>query len=471
MASSTNRFVPIALLIGGASLVAPGNAFARGGASGGSHIQTHPVASSQTGGATIHYSSGTSSNMLTVQNVKNNAIVTGNTAGGSRHPTAPTGADSKTSNVVLAGSKPIVNTLDAGNVIGGGYHPRSKLPRDGRLPIVDSAQVTAPGKNVMDLSYDLRDPFGSVARDPLGVLNEGINSFVNGPSTNGAEENSKAGALTNGSQGQYQDGAPMNYPSKPQSSSSTPAAPPKKAPVKLYGQLSNQSETNAKLANYSSLKKTDYATVSNSGQNLVGKTSGSTSQTGGVNPPTNPTKPTPTTTKPYPMPYPLGPVYVGGSDDAATPLPTTVGTTPVAADGPATIPTAPLGADLVLEDVQLASPATLVAGPAYTVQFRNQGTEQADKFQVGIFAGLGGAITNDAPRAVVEVASLAAGEVKTVTLRLPQASLKLIGSDNKPVAFTHLFVAVDLRNAVPETDKTNNTAVVERAAVELAASK
>ena len=40
---------------------------------------------------------------------------------------------------------------------------------------------------------------------------------------------------------------------------------------------------------------------------------------------------------------------------------------------------------------------------------------------------------------------------------------------NKPVAFTHLFVIVDLKNAVPETDKTNNTAIVARADLEAAA--
>jgi len=48
-------------------------------------------------------------------------------------------------------------------------------------------------------------------------------------------------------------------------------------------------------------------------------------------------------------------------------------------DAPSVIaPSASIGsADLVLEDVHLASPATLVAGPAYTVKFRNQGTADA----------------------------------------------------------------------------------------------
>src|SRR5262249_16799473 len=47
---------------------------------------------------------------------------------------------------------------------------------------------------------------------------------------------------------------------------------------------------------------------------------------------------------------------------------------------------APVGADLVLEDVKLVAPATLVAGPAYRVKFRNQGTAVAANFEVAILA-------------------------------------------------------------------------------------
>ena len=58
--------------------------------------------------------------------------------------------------------------------------------------------------------------------------------------------------------------------------------------------------------------------------------------------------------------------------------------------------------------------------------------------------------------------------MKTITLRLPQSALKLIGPDNRPTAFTTLFIAVDLMNAVAETDETNNTAIIDRAAMETA---
>ena len=67
------------------------------------------------------------------------------------------------------------------------------------------------------------------------------------------------------------------------------------------------------------------------------------------------------------------------------------------------------------------------------------------------------------------MALLAAGETKTVTLRLPQKALRLIDTGNKPIAFTDLFVMVDVKNAVAETDKTNNTATVSRTDLETAA--
>jgi hypothetical protein len=185
---------------------------------------------------------------------------------------------------------------------------------------------------------------------------------------------------------------------------------------------------------------------------------------------------------PFPFPLPIGGCGDGGCDggscdggysdggscdnvcpavysnDNSTPAPVTTAS--------AAMPVATSGIDLVLEDVKLAAPATLVAGPAYTVTLRNQGTAPAGQFVVAVLAGLDGKLTQDAPRGGIEVPSLAAGEVKEVTLRLPQKALQLAGPDGQLTAFTHLFVAVDLMNTVAETDKTNNTAVVERAALE-----
>jgi hypothetical protein len=290
-------------------------------------------------------------------------------------------------------------------------------------------------------------------------------------------------SLTNGSGGQYQDGTAPNNP--PAGAGGTTSGNPNAGSAAGSAMGASTGSTGSSTGSTKPPAPVSAAQLAKNAKNLaVAKVPagwgtkrnkipdpGSSSKT-----PANPTNPTtpktptnPTTPSPMPMPYPTGPALGGGSDDNATSASTTDGTTPAATDVPTTNPAASLAVDLVLEDVQQASPATLVAGPAYKVTFRNQGTEPAGKFQVAIFAGLDGKLADRAPRAVVEVASLAAGEVKTVTLRLPQKALRLIDADNKPVVFSHLFVVVDVKNAVPETDKTNNGAVVARADLEAAA--
>jgi hypothetical protein len=122
--------------------------------------------------------------------------------------------------------------------------------------------------------------------------------------------------------------------------------------------------------------------------------------------------------------------------------------------------------DLVVEDIHMVQPATLVAGPAYQVTFRNQGSLSAGHFRVGIFAALDGKGADDA-KAVVDVQELAAGQSAAVTLRLPAASLRLVNvSTGQPTAFNQLLIAVDPDGAVVETDKANNVAVLDRAAIE-----
>ncbi len=334
-----------------------------------------------------------------------------------------------------------------------------------------------------------------IGNDILNGLNTTIN-VLTGDADNGGSYGSPGAAgqpsnppedgpnsLTNGAGGpggQYGDGAPPNNPPAGAGGSNSGNPNAGSAAGSAMGASAGSVGSSTPPAPISAAKL-----VKNS-KNLVGKVPagwgnkrnkipdpGASSKTP-TNPPpsanSNSTTPTNTnsTTPPVPMPSPAGPALGGGSDDNATPVATTDGTTPVATDVPATVPAA-LGVDLVLEDVHQASPATLVAGPAYEVTFRNQGTDPAGKFQVGIFAGLDGKLTKQAPRAVVEVNSLAAGEVKTVTLRLPKEALRLTDADNKPVAFTHLLVVVDVKNAVPETDKTNNAARVARADLEAAA--
>ncbi len=124
--------------------------------------------------------------------------------------------------------------------------------------------------------------------------------------------------------------------------------------------------------------------------------------------------------------------------------------------------------DLLVEDVQVVEPATLLVGPAYRVKFRNQGMDAIGNFRVGIVASLAGRVDENSPNAIVDVAGLAGGEAGEVTLRLPLTAMKLASTSGQTTAFTHLLVAADIDGSVSELDKTNNVAVVERADLEAA---
>jgi hypothetical protein len=139
----------------------------------------------------------------------------------------------------------------------------------------------------------------------------------------------------------------------------------------------------------------------------------------------------------------------------------------VAAQGAGTAPAG--SADLVLEDVTFIEPATETAGPAYRLKLRNQGTQAAGKFRIGAFAERNGLLSDDAPHVVSEVASLAAGAVSELTLRLPLSALRLVStSAAEPVAFDQLLVVVDLDDAVVESEKSNNVASLKRSELEAA---
>jgi CARDB len=371
---------------------------------------------------------------------------------------------------------------------------------------IEAGSATVPGQVRED------DYFGSLGTSILDDINC-IATFVatnNGgdldPSTpdgSGSSNQASVNQLTNGSGGQYQDGTPEENPVK---GNGTPSGNPNAgsaagsamgASASSSGS-SNTSTTNMQIVQNSKdvvgTVPTAYGNKStgrgltkdsNASANLAAQGHTQIAGTKAKLPNVSSTGSGSTSTNPSVPSYPVGPIFGGGSSDDTTPVTTTdstpttpdstttttdstpATTTPVASDATAT--TSASGIDLVLEDVTLAGPATLVAGPAYTVKFRNQGTADAGKFQVGIFAGFTGKLASDAPRAAVEVPALAAGEVKQVTLRLPQKAMKLTGVDGKPTAFTRLFIGLDLNNTVTETDKTNNTAVVDRAALETTA--
>jgi hypothetical protein len=109
--------------------------------------------------------------------------------------------------------------------------------------------------------------------------------------------------------------------------------------------------------------------------------------------------------------------------------------------------------DLVLEDVKLFEDATVVAGPAYSVRFRNQGISSSGKFVVAAVASADGKLSQDAPKTIMEVPGLAAGEMRELTLRLPRCE------------FRYLIIMIDATDAVGELDESNNSAGLEKGAL------
>ncbi len=410
MSSLLNKFVAVLLLIGVASLATPRATFARGGGhGGGSHSGSH--------------------------------VVTHSSAFASRNRSAN----------------------------------NKSVNRNNSKPNTGSGQASDPSQELLVQPDD-------IGNDILNDLNTTINTITGDPGNGGSFGSSGPGestppedgpnSLTNGSGGQYQDGTPPNNPPAGAGGTTSSNSNAGSAAGSAMGASAGSTGSTTPPAPPISAAKL----VKNK-RNLVGQVPPGWGNKGNKIPdpgasskaPANPPPPNnPTSPSSAPIANPAGSAGGSGSDDNASPTSATDGTPPAATDAPTTAPAASVGVDLVLEDVQQASPATLVAGPAYKVTFRNQGTEPAGKFQVGIFAGLNGKLAKGAPRAVVEVASLAAGEVKTVTLRLPQKALQMSDAGDKPVAFTHLFVVVDVKNAVPETDKTNNAAIVARADLEAA---
>lgn len=127
-------------------------------------------------------------------------------------------------------------------------------------------------------------------------------------------------------------------------------------------------------------------------------------------------------------------------------------------------------ADLALEDVKFVEAATETAGPAYRLKFRNRGTRAAGKFRIGAFAERDGKLSDDAPQTVTEVADLAAGQEREITLRLPLSAVRLVSnSGTEKVAFDQLLVVIDLDDAIVEAEKSNNVANLNRVDLETAA--
>lgn len=139
---------------------------------------------------------------------------------------------------------------------------------------------------------------------------------------------------------------------------------------------------------------------------------------------------------------------------------------PMSGSGPG-VPMGNPPVDLVIENIRFAAPSTLLVGPAYHVQVRNQGSEFAPRFHIALFASVGGVVNDQCPNAMLEVRDLAPGAAIEYTIRLPLTAEVMadpMTQQNRP--FTHLASVVDFFRIQPESEENNNTALLPREVVD-----
>jgi len=499
MKSMLNSFRAATVALSSISLMAPSAVLAKSPAGGHVTSQARISASTSSTPTTIRSSNGLSSDKIS--NLSVNSTISGSSQpGGYGHR----GSSIASSTVGNGASTVSAANSNAGAVV---HDTNVRVPVYSSLNVKKYSAAPSDGQTGAAVSDGLIDlnQFFSDFFEPLGHR-------VEDPTDpNGTEgPDNKKNHLTNGQDSQDGDGGKMGtYNRNPDGSAGKPvsgtpismsatvfspapgsgsSASIANSNAKYYDRNAYIKTTNKNIVSKEIEKKYDdshpvaqknkvtgggnSSTNQNSGSNGGGGTSGGGNTAGSTTSGSTSKKPNKCCPMPIPFPFPLP---TGGCDDDGGYTGGDVSPAIYNADEPAPAPvttasaTAPLadtGIDLVLEDVKLAAPATLVAGPAYTVTFRNQGTADAGKFQVAIAAGFNQQLKGNDPRAMIEILSLAAGEVKEVTLRLPHRAMLVEDDGRGLVSFRYLTVAIDATNVVAETDKTNNTAVVERAAIE-----
>lgn len=138
---------------------------------------------------------------------------------------------------------------------------------------------------------------------------------------------------------------------------------------------------------------------------------------------------------------------------------------PVAVDA-APIDAAPATVDLVVEQVVMVEAGDLSQnlGPLMRVIVANQGTADAGKFSLGLYASLKNEPNAEMVPAGKELTQLAAGARETIEVRLPVQALAMTEQgQNERQAFKVLFAVADVQNEVTEADKRNNLLPIAKA--------
>ncbi len=463
MTSSTKIFRTTILTLSAAILVVPQVAFAGGGSFGGgktgpssgngsfgmgkgpgSHVVRQPVSSLISGASTTINSTSSKVIAPTVHNNAGNSV---------------SSSGDKTTKIVASAS----NLNGSGGFLGTQSTPHSQQIRDSVLGEINGVATALTGGPFNDIEPASPDGTHTSTDDAQGGS---TNHLTNGADSGYGDGGTLPPPKQSSGNGQVQMTVTPIFPSTPNGVPYSAGKGTQGKQLVVNDKASGpQAQTLSNVGNSDNAKNVNGINPFGTVKNASGKDNASTISAAYKAPATNsndgPPIPLPPNSKPYPMPFPFpsGSVYGGSNVDDSS---ATVNSDSVP---PTMAPVAATGVDLVLEDVRLASPETVVAGPAYTIVIRNQGTQASGKFVVGVFATLDEKLSMQSPHATVELPVMTGGQVRSVTLRLPQAALKLTDKDGKPTEFTKLIVIVDLNNSLLETDKSNNSAAVDRAAV------
>jgi hypothetical protein len=145
----------------------------------------------------------------------------------------------------------------------------------------------------------------------------------------------------------------------------------------------------------------------------------------------------------------------------------TVAAPPAIATNSATPAVIVPGVDLQLVDVRMLDngDASQLIGPRYRVAFRNAGSVAVDhEFNVAVIAADDSNLTANLPMTESRITTIGTGDVTYVDLRLPAKAFEM-GTDSHS-EFSKLFVFVDSRGEVNETNRDNNATSLDRVAVQ-----
>jgi len=135
---------------------------------------------------------------------------------------------------------------------------------------------------------------------------------------------------------------------------------------------------------------------------------------------------------------------------------------PVAIETPiaeTAVEAAPASADLIVEQVLMVEAGDLAKnqGPLLRVIVVNNGTADAGKFSLGLYASLKNEPNAEMVPAGKELTQLAAGARETIEVRMPVQALAMTEKgQNERQSFKVLFAVADVQNEVTESEKQNN---------------